>query len=65
MPLLMRSVVSLFTVLFGTVCMTQGFVHSYSGLAAARFFLGVCEVPMFPGGKPTLGSPLRTFELLS
>ncbi|KIN03217.1 hypothetical protein OIDMADRAFT_40820 [Oidiodendron maius Zn] len=35
--------------LFGLVMMCQGFVQSYSGLLAARFFLGLCEAGMFPG----------------
>ena len=32
------------------VCMTcMGLVHNFSGLAAARFFLGVAEAGLFPG----------------
>lgn len=36
-------------VLWG-ICMTcMGLVHNFSGLAAARFFLGVAEAGLFPG----------------
>lgn len=36
-------------VLWG-ICMTcMGLVHDFSGLAAARFFLGVAEAGLFPG----------------
>lgn len=32
------------------LCMTfMGFVHNYSGLLAARWFLGLCEAGLFPG----------------
>jgi hypothetical protein len=31
-------------VLWGIVMTTMGLVHNFSGLAAARFFLGVAEV---------------------
>lgn len=31
-------------VLWGIVMVTMGLVHNFSGLAAARFFLGVAEV---------------------
>jgi MFS family permease len=41
--------------LFGLVMMCQGFVQSYSGLLAARFFLGLCEAGMFPGSFYMLG----------
>lgn len=37
--------------LFGFTNMMQGFVKSYGGLLATRFFLGVFEMGMFPGGK--------------
>lgn len=33
---------------FTTIC--QGLVKNYSGLLATRFFLGVFETGMFPGG---------------
>lgn len=36
--------------LFGLTTMCQGFVQNYSGLLATRFFLGVFETGMFPGG---------------
>ena len=35
--------------LFGLVTLCQGLVQSYSGLLAARFFLGIAETGMFPG----------------
>lgn len=41
--------------LFGLVMMCQGFVQSYSGLLAARFFLGLCECGMFPGSFYMMG----------
>ncbi|KAL1969447.1 hypothetical protein VTN77DRAFT_8885 [Rasamsonia byssochlamydoides] len=34
---------------FGIVMLCQGFVHSYSGLIATRFFLGLAETGIFPG----------------
>lgn len=37
--------------LFGFTTMMQGLVKNYSGLLATRFFLGVFETGMFPGGK--------------
>ena len=36
---------------FGTVMLCQGFVQSYSGLLATRFFLGLAEAGVFPGCK--------------
>lgn len=38
--------------LFGFTTIMQGLVKNYSGLLATRFFLGVFETGMFPGGKP-------------
>lgn len=35
---------------FGFTTMMQGLVKNYSGLIATRFFLGVFETGMFPGG---------------
>lgn len=35
--------------MFGLVTICQGLVKSYSGLLAARFFLGLFETGMFPG----------------
>jgi MFS family permease len=35
--------------LFGLTTVCQGFVRNYSGLLAARFFLGFFETGMFPG----------------
>ena len=34
---------------FGCITMAQGFVKSYSGLLATRFFLGLAEANVFPG----------------
>lgn len=36
---------------FGIVMLCQGFVQSYSGLLATRFFLGFAEAGVFPGCK--------------
>lgn len=36
---------------FGIVMLCQGFVQSYSGLLATRFFLGLAETGVFPGSK--------------
>lgn len=36
-------------VLWGIIMVTMGLVHDFSGLAAARFFLGVAEAGLFPG----------------
>ena len=35
--------------LWGIVMVTMGLIHDFSGLAAARFFLGVAEAGLFPG----------------
>ena len=35
--------------LWGVVMTCMGLVHNYSGLAAARFFLGIAEAGLFPG----------------
>jgi len=35
--------------LWGIVMVTMGLVHSWSGLMAARFFLGIAEAGLFPG----------------
>ncbi|KAG6016728.1 hypothetical protein E4U41_004366 [Claviceps citrina] len=37
--------------LFGLTTMLQGVVRNYAGLLAARFFLGLFETGMFPGGE--------------
>lgn len=34
---------------FTTIC--QGLVHNYAALLVCRFFLGVFETGMFPGGR--------------
>ena len=36
--------------LFGLTTLLQGLVQNYSGLIATRFFLGLFETGMFPGG---------------
>jgi len=36
-------------ILWGVVMTTMGLVHNFSGLAAARFFLGLAEAGLFPG----------------
>ncbi|KAK9413612.1 putative Major facilitator superfamily (MFS) profile domain-containing protein [Seiridium unicorne] len=36
-------------IIFGVVMLGQGFVHSYGGLLATRFFLGFAEAGIFPG----------------
>ena len=35
---------------FGFTTMMQGLVKNYAGLVTCRFFLGVFETGMFPGG---------------
>ena len=35
--------------IFGCITIAQGLVKSYSGLLAARFFLGLLEAGIFPG----------------
>lgn len=35
--------------IFGVVMISQGFVQSYGGLLATRFFLGLAEAGIFPG----------------
>lgn len=37
--------------LFGLTTMLQGLVQNYAGLLTTRFFLGLFETGMFPGGK--------------
>lgn len=39
--------------LFGLTTMLQGVVQNYAGLLTARFFLGLFETGMFPGGETT------------
>ncbi|KAI9663555.1 MAG: hypothetical protein M1831_002564 [Alyxoria varia] len=36
-------------ILWGICMTTMGLVHNFSGLAAARFFLGIAEAGLFPG----------------
>lgn len=47
---------------FGLVTMLQGFVQSYHGLLATRFFLGVFETGMFPGAFYLIGMWYRRHE---
>lgn len=47
---------------FGLVTICQGLVHSYSGLLATRFFLGLCETGMFPGCFYLIGMWYRRHE---
>ncbi|KAF2797910.1 MFS general substrate transporter [Melanomma pulvis-pyrius CBS 109.77] len=47
---------------FGLVTILQGLVHSYSGLLATRFFLGVFETGMFPGAFYLIGMWYRRHE---
>lgn len=50
-------------VLWG-ICMTcMGLVHDFSGLAAARFFLGVAEAGLFPGVNYYLSCWYKRSEL--
>lgn len=48
--------------LFGLVTVCQGLVHSYSGLLATRFFLGLAESGMFPGSFYLIGMWYRRHE---
>ena len=56
-------------VLFGLITLTHGFVSSYPGLLAARFFLGLAESGVFPGCSYLLtmwykpGESLRRFGI--
>ncbi|GAA6020852.1 hypothetical protein JCM10207_001681 [Rhodosporidiobolus poonsookiae] len=36
-------------ILWGIIMTLMGIVHNFAGLAAARFFLGLAESPLFPG----------------
>ncbi|KAF2759481.1 MFS general substrate transporter [Pseudovirgaria hyperparasitica] len=47
---------------FGLVTLLQGFVQSYAGLLATRFFLGVFEAGMFPGSFYLIGMWYRRHE---
>jgi hypothetical protein len=42
--------------LFGFTTLMQGLVKNYAGLLATRFFLGVFETGMFPGGMSSVTS---------
>jgi MFS family permease len=44
-----RVFLTLTITLWGVVMVCMGLVHNFSGLAAARFFLGVAEAGLFPG----------------
>ncbi|KAH7166485.1 major facilitator superfamily domain-containing protein [Dactylonectria macrodidyma] len=47
---------------FGLITLLQGFVTSYSGLVATRFFLGVFEAGIFPGAFYLIGMWYRRHE---
>ena len=49
--------------LFGFTTIMQGLVKNYSGLIATRFFLGVFETGMFPGGTHCI-TLRRSFEVV-
>lgn len=48
--------------MFGLVTVCQGLTHSYGGLLAARFFLGLFETGMFPGCFYLIGMWYRRSE---
>ena len=48
---------------FGFTTMMQGLVKNYAGLVTCRFFLGVFETGMFPGGKLYTGNEPFPFSL--
>lgn len=47
--------------LFGLTTLLQGLVQNYSGLIATRFFLGLFETGMFPGGMSTWAHSILDF----
>lgn len=49
---------------WGVVCTFTGFVHSYGGLIAARFFLGLCEGGLLGGMVIYLAMFYKRHELL-
>jgi MFS family permease len=49
---------------FGIVSLCTAFVHSYSGLLAVRFILGICEGGVLPGIAYYLSTFYRRTELL-
>ena len=51
--------------LFGFTTIMQGLVTNYSGLLATRFFLGVFETGMFPGGEHSLHIQIESCNALS
>lgn len=54
--------IPLIMVLWGIVMTTMGLVHDFSGLAAARFFLGMAEAGLFPGVQYYLSCWYRRSE---
>ncbi|KAK3053257.1 hypothetical protein LTR09_005883 [Extremus antarcticus] len=50
-------------VLWGITMTCMGLVHNFSGLAAARFFLGVAEAGLFPGVNYYLSTWYKRDEL--
>ncbi|KAK5001666.1 hypothetical protein LTR28_012395, partial [Elasticomyces elasticus] len=53
----------LIMLLWGIVMTTMGLVHDFSGLAAARWFLGVAEAGLFPGVNYYLSCWYKRTEL--
>jgi sugar phosphate permease len=50
-------------ILWGIVMTTMGLVHNFSGLMAARWFLGITEAGLFPGVNYYLSAWYRRREL--
>ncbi|KAF2100193.1 MFS general substrate transporter [Rhizodiscina lignyota] len=55
--------ISLIMVVWGVIMTLMGIVQSYSGLLAARFFLGVAEAGLFPGATYLLTLWYRRYEV--
>ena len=50
-------------ILWGIVTLFQGFIHNYSGLLAARFFLGCTEGAILPSSMTYLSTFYRRSDL--
>lgn len=50
-------------ILWGIVMTTMGLVHNFSGLMAARWFLGIAEAGLFPGVNYYLSAWYKRREL--
>lgn len=48
--------------LFGICTMSQGFTTNFGGIVTARFFLGICETPVFPGAYYIISFWYSRFE---